>query len=55
MFKWRKEGGFTSKSYSGRQRNVLKSVMNLQGSCFANKTNCFFDVVVVIVVVVVVA
>ena len=31
-------GGFTSWSYSGRQRNVLKSV---QSSCFAHKTNCF--------------
>ena len=26
---------------SGRQRNVLKSVMHVQSCCFADKTNCF--------------
>ena len=35
-------GGFTSQSCSRRQRNVLKSVMYVQRSCFADKTNCFF-------------
>ena len=30
---------------SGRQRNVLKSVMHVQSCCFAHKT-IFFDVVV---------
>ena len=32
--------------------NVLKSVMHVQSTCFADKTNCFFDVVVVVVIVV---
>ena len=39
-----KLGGFTSKSCSGSQRNVLKSVMHVQSCCF--------EVVVVVVVVV---
>ena len=43
--------GFTSWSSSGRQRNVLKSVMQVQNCCFANKTKCFHDIVVVVVVV----
>ena len=43
--------GFTSWSSSGRQRNVLKSVMQVQNCCFANKTNCFHDIVVVVFVV----
>ena len=43
--------GFTSWSSSGRQRNVLKSVMQVQNCCFANKTNCFHDIVVVVVIV----
>ena len=47
--------GFTSWSSSGRQRNVLKSVMQVQNCCFANKTNCFHDIVVVVVVVVALA
>ena len=47
--------GFTSWSSSGRQRNVLKSVMQMQNCCFANKTNCFHDIVVVVVVVVALA
>ena len=34
-------GGFTSWSCSGRQRNVLESVVHVQNSCFAYKTNCF--------------
>ena len=29
--------------------NVLTSVMHVQSSCFADTTNCFFDVVVVVV------
>ena len=28
----------------GRQRNVQKSVMDVQTSCFAHLTYCFFDV-----------
>ena len=47
--------GFTSWSSSGRQRNVLKSVMQVQNCCFANKINCFYDIVVVVVVVVALA
>jgi len=45
-------GGFTSKSWSGHQRNVLKSVMHVRSCCFGHKTILFFEVVVVVVVVV---
>ena len=34
-------GGFTWQWCSGRQRNVLKNVMHVQSSCFANKTIVF--------------
>ena len=34
-----------------RERNVQKSVMHVRSCCFANKTNCFFDVLVVVRVV----
>ena len=34
-------GAFTSQSCSERQKNVLKSMMHVQSSCFAHKTNCF--------------
>ena len=27
--------------YSGRQRNLLKSVMHVESCCFAHKINCF--------------
>ena len=30
-----------SQSCSGRQRNVLKSVLHVKKSCFVHKTNCF--------------
>ena len=33
--------GFTSWSRTGRQRNVLKSVMHVQSCCFGHTTNCF--------------
>ena len=33
--------GFTSWSRTGRQRNVLKSVMHVQSCCFGHKPNCF--------------
>ena len=32
--------------------NVLKSLMDVQSSCFADKTNFLFDVVVVVLIVV---
>ena len=34
-------GGFKSKSCGGREINVIKSVIYLQGCSFAYKTNCF--------------
>ena len=34
-------GVFTSWSYRGRKKNVLKSVVYVQSCCFAHKTNSF--------------
>ena len=34
-------GGFKSKSCGGREINVIKSVIYVQGCSFAYKTNCF--------------